>query len=148
HWLSIDDILAGRHAAGQPALCARFDELMQQASTLIMQQCYLAPLVATWRARVPDSPVRICYDSQNFEVDLKATLFADHPDRDALIATTRELERLAVTLSSQVVCVSESDAGKYRRLFPDARIDVVENGVELRPQLAPRAADGLTAVFI
>jgi glycosyltransferase involved in cell wall biosynthesis len=148
HWLSIDDILAGRHATEQAQLCARLDELMQQASVLILQQCYLAPVVEQWRARAPDSPVRICYDSQNFEVDLKATLFADHPDRDALIATTRELERLAVSLSSQVVCVSESDAGKYRRAFAQARIDVVENGVELRPQPAPRDPDRLTAVFI
>ncbi len=125
-WISIGDVVAGRWCRSNAAFCAEFSGLLGEADVLSFEQCFLADLLDL----VPeDFPV--VYSSQNIESELKRTLLRPRSDAHGVASEVDAWERRLLARAALVVCVSEGDRSRFRRLRPLARYVVVHNGVSL-----------------
>lgn len=150
--ISTADILDARRCRDNPLLVAHYRRLLRGADAVVLAHPYLAPLLDEAPPAVP-----VVYEALNVEVELKAALLADHPDREALLALVAEVETLACGRAQHVVCVSDEDRALFARRVAPARLTVVGNGVDTAayateaPALASvrRALDGRPlAIFL
>lgn len=147
--VSVDDILAGRYGALQAELLERFKDLLARARVVVLEHCYLAPLVE--KAGLPEqngSGPLVVHEAHNCEVSLKESLLVGHPDFAALLGEVKKYEALAVETAALNLCVSEEEANKYRASYPGKRFAVVENGAVIEPVGARNDKGHLTALFI
>jgi glycosyltransferase involved in cell wall biosynthesis len=120
--ISVNDIVAFRHAHRNDMLNAIYDVLRMQARVVVCEHPYMVSL--------PDRcGDRFVYSSQNFEFGLKRELLHWHPDKHELLNDVRRAERLSVMSSALVVAVSEDDAVHFvRGATGAAPVLVVRNG--------------------
>ena len=123
--LGADDILTLRHAHRDPVLAAVYAVLRSQARVVVCDHPYMAGLPLAFGDR-------FVYSSQNCESTLKEEVLRWHPDKDDLLKTMREGERLCVSSSALVVAVSHEDAIKFTSgVQAAAPCIVVPNGAAL-----------------
>jgi glycosyltransferase involved in cell wall biosynthesis len=123
--IGADDILTLRHAHRDPVLATIYAVLRTHARIIVCDHPYMAGLPTA-------AGDRFVYSSQNCEHELKEEVLRWHPDRDDLLHTVREGERLCVGSSALVVAVSEEDAVKLTSgVDAAAPCIVVPNGAAL-----------------
>ena len=120
--ISVNDIVAIRHAGSNRLLNAIYEVLREDARIVVCEHPYMVAL--------PDRyGDRFVYSSQNFELGLKTSLLQWHPDKDLLIEATRAAEELCVSTSAAVIAVSIEDGQNLSRgLQAGSPIYVVPNG--------------------
>lgn len=120
--VSVDDIIAYRHAPQNPYLMAIYDVLRSTARIVVTEHPYMVCLPYL-------RGDRFVYSSQNCESELKKDLLQWHPDREDLMDALFEAETIAVETSALTVAVSDEDAQALVRGRRQASpVIVVRNG--------------------
>lgn len=123
--ISVQDIIAGMHAAHNPWLVAIYRGLRRLARCIVIEHCYLVDLPQLHGDR-------FVYSSQNHELLLKRSLIDGHPQRDTLLAFVEQAERRALSASAAIVAVSESDACSFAQsVSAMAPTIVIANGADV-----------------
>lgn len=142
--VSVADVVSGYHCGPGTALYERFATLSRRADIVLFEQCYLAGLLDAVPQGTP-----VVYSSQNVEYDLKRALYANRTDGNSWLDAVQQFESQLLARSELTVCVSPSDAERFRENVPDERIVVVENGIRLGPSVRRRhEARERLAVFL
>jgi len=132
-WISIADVVSGRHCLRNAGLTDAFKAELQQVDLVLFEQCFLSPLLTL----VPEG-VPLMYSSQNHEAELKQALLSQRRDGDATLAEVDSFERVLVERASLTICVSQGDADSFKARYPGVATLVVENGVRIPERCAQR----------
>lgn len=125
HVVSVNDIVASQCVTLNPVMVAIYAALRKYASHVVLEHCYMAPLIAQWGDR-------FVYSSQNHELGLKQRLLSKHPQAKTLLARVAELEQFAVGCSAATVAVSAEDAQALVKNRPSAsQVVVIRNGASM-----------------
>jgi glycosyltransferase involved in cell wall biosynthesis len=125
--ISVNDAVASLFATSNPIMTAIVSVVARQASLVIFEHCYMAPLLDVIRAVRPDIPV--VYSAHNVETNHKAALLKARSASSHFTAFIAELERRLVAHANLIVCCTDAD----ERYFATADVEtmVVPNGCSL-----------------
>lgn len=126
--ISVADVVSGYHCGPGTAFYERFAMLSRHTDIILFEQCYLAGLLGAAPQGIP-----VVYSSQNVEYDLKRALYAGRADGNSWLDAVQQFESALLARSELTVCVSPSDAQRFRAIAPDEKTVVVENGIRLCP---------------
>lgn len=130
-----EDVVAGLFAAENGPLCAVAGDLAAEASAVIFEHCYMAPLADLLLRARPGLP--LVYASHNVEAALKRGLAGGHEAGVLAAGITDGLERRLVAAATCVIACAEEDAAVFRRL--GARTLLVGHGATAPAAAAPEA---------
>ncbi|MBW8271259.1 trigger factor [Caldovatus aquaticus] len=136
--VSADDIVAGLFCAANAALVAAAADLARRAAAVVLEHCYMAPLLD---AVFPEGcPLPVVYSAHNVEAELKAQLLAAHPLRAALAGFAARIEPALARRADLVLACSAEDAAHFAAAGA-RRTLLVPNGCtpDDVPPPAPRA---------
>lgn len=124
--VSITDISVALMWAGLPQLVARLDDLLADATAVVLVQPYLVPAVQCRGAGLP-----IVADEHNDEWELKAGILPRNDGGRWLLQRVDEIERAAVEHAALVTATTDADLRTLERRYrlPEHRA-VVPNGVD------------------
>jgi len=124
--VSADDIVNYQEGPKNPMLSALVKAFYPYNDAVIICHPYMAGLLKGLTGRP------VIYESLNVETELKRAILAGHPDYKVLVQSAEECERLAISLSSEIVLCSENDREGMIRLSADpGKLHIVPNGVDV-----------------
>jgi glycosyltransferase involved in cell wall biosynthesis len=125
--ISVNDAVASLFATSNPIMTGIVSIVARQASSVIFEHCYMAPLLDVIRTVRPDIPV--VYSAHNVEENHKAVQLRARSAGGRFTAFIAELERRLVAHSNLIVCCTDAD-GQH---FATANVEtiVVPNGCSL-----------------
>jgi hypothetical protein len=126
-----EDLASGELVADSPMLLEALEAYSGDADVVHLEQPWLLPVVRRLRERGRIGDFRLVYGSQNIELELKRSIFAQHglQGQEAVLAGIEQLERDCAEAASVVAAVTESDA-QVMRGWGAGRVVVASNGVE------------------
>ncbi|MEP4149537.1 MAG: glycosyltransferase [Halioglobus sp.] len=122
HFISIDDIIAGRYCLQHSLLTRIYACVRRSTNAIIVEHCYMSPI-----------PIhhgdRFVYSSQNSETNLKQDVLQGHPYYSELIREIRSLEKSTCQRAAAIIAVSDEDAAIFTRISNTAGpIITIPNG--------------------
>lgn len=130
--ISIGDVLAGRECSRNPDFVRAFLDRLASADIVWFEQPYLSDMLDHL-----GPGHRVVYASQNVEEELKRKVLAPRRDAGLVVEEVAAREARLLHRADLIFCVSKEDRTCFRRLRPNGRYRVIENGTRL-PSLLPR----------
>ena len=124
--VSADDIVNYQEGPNNPLLSALVKAFFPYNDAVILSHPYMSGLLKGLTGRP------VIYESLNVETELKRAILNGHPDYKLLVQSAEESERLAISMSSEIVLCSENDREGMIQLGADPKLlHIVPNGVDV-----------------